>query len=124
MNVHDSQHLEPALADVRDRDLKATQLLADSHYGSTDNVRKAAEDSVELVSPAMTAKGEARGNLTLEQLELDETDRVLRCPAGHIPVSTSLDNRRHRARFDSAGCAVCPLREHCPTWTANRRGEG
>ena len=124
MNVHDSQYLEPALADVSNRDLKPQQLLADSHYGSTDNVHEAAEEAVELVSPAMTAKGEARGDLTLEQFELDETGRVLRCPAGHTPVLTSHGPQRHQARFDPAVCAACPLRERCPTRTADRRGEG
>lgn len=124
MNVHDSQYLKPALDDVADRDVKPRQVLADSHYGSNDNMQQAATDQVELISPAMTAKGATRGDLTLEQFDLSDQGRVLRCPAGHPPQSTSVGTRKLQARFDPQVCAACPLREHCPTRTAAQRGEG
>lgn len=124
MNVHDSQYLKPALSDVMARDLKPQQVLADTHYGSNDNVRHAAREDVQLVSPAMTPKGHVRGDLTLEQFELDDAGRVLRCPAGHTPQSTSLGRRKYQVRFDPAVCATCPLRDRCPTRTAVPRGEG
>lgn len=124
MNVHDSQHLAPALEDVAERDLKPQQVLADSHYGSAENVRDAAAEEVELISPAMTPKGELRGDLTLETFELDGEGLVTRCPAGHAPASTSLGSKKHQARFDAAVCADCSLRDRCPTRTADRRGEG
>lgn len=124
MNVHDSQYLEPAVADVAARDLKPQQILADSHYGSNNNVKNVAADEVELISPAMTPKGGQRGDLTLEQFELNDADCVVRCPAGHAPQTTSRGRHRIQARFDASICAACPLRDRCPTRTAARRGEG
>lgn len=124
MNVHDSQYLEPALADVDERGLKPQRVLADTHYGSEDNVVTAARESVTVISPAMTAKGERRGDLTLEQFDLDEAGRVRRCPAGQTPQSTSLGKHKHQARFDATQCAACSMRDRCPTRTAAKHGQG
>lgn len=124
MNVHDSQYLEPAITDVAARDHKPQQLLADSHYGSNNNVNHAAADGIDLISPAMTPKGEKRGDLTLEQFELNDSGGVMRCPAGHIPLMTSCGRRKLQARFDPTRCATCTMKDRCPTRTSHARGEG
>jgi hypothetical protein len=72
LTMHDQDALEPALDDVDRRGLKPNELLADSHYGSTECLAKGRKRHVEIVSPAMTAKGKRQGKLTLEDFELDD----------------------------------------------------
>jgi hypothetical protein len=117
MIVPDVQCFESALEDVAGRDHPPTQVLADAAYGSHGNIDLAASRDVTLVSPAKAPHGAGRGQLMLEQFELDDDGRVLRCPAGHAPQSTRVGGTRHEARFDPAVCAACPLQDRCPTHT-------
>ena len=48
---HDAAALTPVLADLQKKDLLPEQMLADTHYGSDENVQKAADLGVELVTP-------------------------------------------------------------------------
>lgn len=59
-NVHDGWALAPVLADTRARAIQPKVLLADSHYGSDDNVAKAAGQEIELVAPAMPLRAVRR----------------------------------------------------------------
>ena len=124
MTAHDCNALEPALEDAKSRGHKPQRVLADTHYGSNKNVQQASGDGIELVSPAMTAKGTVRGDLTLEQFDLNQDGSVRRCPAGHAPQSTSINTAKLQVRFDPDLCAKCSMRDRCPTRTAHRRGEG
>ena len=129
MNTHDSKHLDPALDDTAERGLEPQVVLADTHYGSEANQNAAAArgddgPGVVLVSPVMTAKGTKRGDLTLERFKLDEDGRVLRCPAGHIPISTSVSPAKLQARFDPATCDACAMKDACPTRGDRKRGTG
>ncbi len=110
MNVHDGAALEPALADTEARGIKRREVLGDSHYGSEEDVKEAATHGVEVVAPAMPAKGSKQGKLTLEDFALDARGHVTRCPGGQPPLSTSEGEGRIQAVFDEAACAACPLR--------------
>jgi hypothetical protein len=88
--------LPGALDDLAGRALKTKVLLADSHYGSADNMTLAEERSIDLTAPARTAKGGSSGRLTLEDFRLDEVGLVLECPSGVAPVSTSAANAKLR----------------------------
>jgi len=48
---HDAAALEPVLADLQKKDLLPEEMLADTAFGSDDNVQKAAQLGVELVTP-------------------------------------------------------------------------
>lgn len=113
MTVHDGHTLEAAIDDVEQRDIQPQQLLADTHYGSNENMRDMTEREITLISPAMTAKGSLRGQLTLEQFELDDQGLITRCPAGHAPISTGRGEEKLQARFDAATCRSCPLLSQC-----------
>jgi hypothetical protein len=121
MNVHDGSALEPALADVAGRGLGPDVVLADSHYGSDDNLGMASGRGVEVVSPAMPAKGSKQEKLTLERFELDEGGRITRCPQGHAPVMTSGGEEKLQALFDVATCAACPLHRSCCASAVGRK---
>lgn len=121
MTVHDQDALVPAIQDAAKRDVKPEELLADSHYGSNESIAKGKELGVEVVSPSMPAKGKQQGKLTLEDFELDEKGRVLRCPGGQAPVETSVADIRLQVLFNASACAACPHRDRCPMSAAGRK---
>lgn len=123
MTVHDGHRLPGALEDLADRSLTPKVLLADSHYGSAENMALAQEFSLDLTAPARTAKGGSSGRQTLEAFSLDEAGRVLACPNGVAPVSTSASNSKLQARFDLAVCRECPDRTRCPVQANKQRGK-
>jgi hypothetical protein len=121
MNTHDSVALGPALADVQARKIGPESLWADSHYGSTENVHKAAGQEVELVSPAMPPKGSKQEKLTLEHFELDEQGLIVRCPQGHVPVWGSVGMEKLQVSFAQATCGACPRQRDCCAAAGRRR---
>lgn len=123
MTIHDGHRLAPAVKDTRRRAVEPQQLLADSHCGSNELVRKMAEQGVTLISPAMSAKGSKQGQFTLEQFELDNQGLIIHCPAGHQPLTTSLGREKLQARFDAATCQGCRLLAACPVRKSLERGE-
>jgi hypothetical protein len=120
-NVHDGSSLEPALADTEARGIKPTVVLADSHYGSNENLEKAGLQGVEVVSPSMPPKGSQQEKLALEHFELDGDGRVVRCPQGHTPVMTSAGGDKIQVLFDVATCAACPLHQSCCASAVDRK---
>ena len=121
LTMHDQDALAPALDDTDQRGLKPEELLADSHYGSKECLKKGRERDVKIISPAMTAKGKRQGKLTLEDFELDGDGRVLRCPAGQEPVETSVADVRIQVLFDPVVCEGCPHKGNCPAAAVGRR---
>lgn len=121
MTVHDQEALDPALADTDERGIKPQQLLADSHYGSNECLENGRAQGVDIVSPSMPPKGKKQGKLTLEDFELDEDGRVVRCPEGKEPAETHVANIRLQVLFAKSDCAVCPQRNRCPVASVGRR---
>jgi Sec-independent protein translocase protein TatA len=120
MTIHDQHAIGPALNDTEDRTMKPRELLADSHYGSTDALANARKRGVNIVAPAMTAKGKLQGKLTLEDFTLDEEGRVTRCPEGHAPLESNVANIRLQVLFDAEVCNVCPNKSRCMVTASGR----
>ena len=95
---------------------KPEQLLADTAYGSDDNVEHCAAKGVQLVAPV---KGRHEGNedaLTALDFDIDETTHeVQRCPAEHTPCKTGYSEKRDEgyALFERATCEHCPHFQRC-----------
>ena len=123
MTVHDGHRLPDALNDLRARSLTPTVMLADSHYGSSDNMALTHQRDIDLVAPARPAKGACRGQLTLEDFVLDETGLVVLCPNEVKPISTSAATAKLQARFDLSICRQCPYMQQCPVQAAKRDGQ-
>lgn len=121
LTMHDQDALEPALDETDKRGVKPTELLADSHYGSKACLIKGQDRDVRIISPAITAKGKHQGKFTLEDFELDDEGRVLRCPAGQEPVDTSVSTIRLQALFDQAVCQRCPHNNDCQASAVGRK---
>ena len=107
---HDTHALMPALESAQERGLTPAELLADSLYGSDENVQQAKEIGVEVVSPVMgTTKKEG-----LSAFLVSQSGKVLSCPQGHAPVKVKHNGNRYNAAFTSALCIVCPRQGDCP----------
>jgi len=108
----DAQAVLPALEASEKRQLSPTQLLADSLYGSDDNVEKAKERGVEIVSPAMGTQSNA---ISLAEFVFSDIDEITACPAGQKPLR--LKTGKHGGRivhFDKTTCDLCPRQSDCP----------
>jgi len=122
----DANALEPVLEDLQKRDLLPEELLADTSYGSDDNLQKAAVLNVEVISPVsgpttttqdQDQDGEVTATLTIDDFAVDErTGKVEACPAGRVPLQVVYDaaTTPTTIHMSAADCAACPFRAQCP----------
>lgn len=109
--VHDAHALIPAIEKVEERDLKPEQILADSAYGSEENLQKAQEMGVEVIAPAM---GSYQKEVPLSDFTFNSRGEVERCPQNREPVKTKRKKERFQAAFASETCRLCPFAGQCP----------
>lgn len=114
----DANALLPAIEDAAKRELAPTELLADSLYGSDDNLEKAKELGVEVVSPAM---GSAPDGISLADFTFSDTDEMTACPEGQQPQRTKTGKKGGKiVHFDKATCDSCPRQSDCPVKRVKR----
>ena len=111
---HDSNALMPAVEDTQKRDLGPEKILADTLYGGDDNMQKAKDAQVDLISPSF--KGGQKDGISLSHFSFDDNGRVHTCPTGKHPYEVRFKKKtqRYSARFDLKTCATCPHVDHCP----------
>jgi hypothetical protein len=102
--------------DLKQNALLPGEMVADTAYGSDENVQARAAEGVELVSPV---SGKAPGGeaMTIGDFNVDvETETVETCPAGHAPKSSvhDPDTGKTRTEMDAETCAACAKRACCP----------
>lgn len=108
----DSNALIPAIEDATKRELAPEQLLADSAYGGDDNVEKAKELGVEVVSPTMGTQSQA---ISLADFVFSDSDEIAACPEGKKPLRTKSSKHGGKiVHFDKAVCDFCPKQSDCP----------
>lgn len=123
----DAHALLPVLADLQRRDKLPEEMLADTSYGSDENVQAAAELNVEVVSPVSgpkptDANAEASGGEVVERLSIDDfaiderTGKVEACPTGRIPLNVVYDADKGTTTIHMSpeDCGACPFRAQCP----------
>jgi hypothetical protein len=144
--AHESdQHATVPIVDaLQQRGLGPDELLADTGYGSGENLVTCAERGVHLVAPVQDPRvspgsdrwnvpadelsgepsldGEARdpgtdaAKLGLEAFRFNATfNRVASCPEGVEPVRQEVGERHYQATFPGSRCGDCPLADRCPT---------
>ncbi len=106
---HDTDALLPAVDSTVEQGLKPKELLADSLYGSDENVQKAAEKGVEVVAPVMS---EEKKLIPLSKFTFDEKGYVTACPKGQKVLKKSL-KKRYSIGFCSKTCKACEFHEDC-----------
>ena len=110
-HCHDSNALEPALQEVKERDLLPDELGADTLYGSRDNKKKAKEHGVDLIVPV---PGNTPKN-NLVDFEFDrQTHEVKRCPKGHAPTRIKPNKKGTLTGIWSEDvCRTCAIFSSC-----------
>jgi len=108
----DANALIPAIESSKERGLAPEEVLADSLYGSDENVQEAAQLGVEVVAPTMGRKKES--SISLSDFEVDEKATIVFCPQGHKPIRTKKKKTRRTAAFESHHCINCPNQNTCP----------
>lgn len=111
----DAKALIPFIEDTKNRDLGPEEVLADTTYGSDENVEKAAnETNVEVVSPVKGPEPGKGKSVSFTDFTLSDKRKVTACPKGHAPFRTKHKKGRHSAAFDIELCSSCPLVDDCP----------
>lgn len=114
----DANALIPAIEDAAKRGLAPKELLADSLYGSDDNVEEAKEQGVEIVSPAM---GATPDGISLADFTFSDSDEILTCPEGQKPQRTKTGKKGGKiVHFNKATCDKCPRQSDCPVKRVKR----
>jgi len=113
---NDADVVEEVREELKESELLPGEMLADTLYGSDENVQASTEDDMELVSPVSgkTPGGEA---MTIGDFDVDDgTEEVQTCPAGHTPISSEHDPETGKSRTEMPPdvCGDCPDKERCP----------
>jgi hypothetical protein len=108
----DANALIPAIESAHERELAPKEVLADSLYGSDENIETVNEKGVEIISPPMGSEKE--GTLGLSDFHLEKSGKVIGCPQGHAPLHVKKKKTRYCAAFDLAHCNGCPNQAICP----------
>ena len=112
----DADALESVREDLRESELLPAQMLADTSYGSDENVQASAEDGTELISP-VSGKTPDENTMAIGDFEVDDaTEEVKTCPAGHTPMKSEHDPETGKTRTEMPpeACAECPDKARCP----------
>ena len=111
----DTQVIEQVCEALRESDHLPEQMLADTLYGSDDNVQKNAEYG--------SGKTPKPGKKTIWDFKVDEeTETVETCQAGHTPVKSVRNKKIGKARTEMSAehCSSCKLRKDCPVRKVKR----
>ena len=120
----DSAALPEVVSRLEESGRAPEELLADTAYGSDENVQYCAAHGTELISPVKNRHEGNEDALTAVDFDMDhETKTVTRCPAGHRPCSASYSPARNEgyALFDRATCQACPLAKRCLTYAYQKK---
>jgi hypothetical protein len=107
----DANALIPAIESAQEKDLCPTQLLADSLYGSDQNVETAATKGVEVISPPMGS--EKKETIGLSDFHIEKSGKVISCPEG-APIHSKKKKDRYCVGFNPDHCNGCPNQGICP----------
>ncbi len=121
---HDSRAVEPVLDALEKSDATPESMLADTAYGSDDNVQACDDHGVELVSPTSGKKPDDAYAVNSDDFVVDEqTGEVESCPRGEQPLQSSRDSAEGETIVVTAGstCEACSHRNACPV---RRRKDG
>jgi len=124
---HDANALKPMLEQLQEQELLPESMLADTAYGSDENVRLAEAMDIELVSPVAGPKGEEQVEepataesippLSIDDFSIDErTGTVKACPSGKIPLQVLCDVKTGTTTIEMnpEDCKACPFFDACP----------
>ena len=115
----DTTATSEVLDSLEETELLPREMFADTHYCSDENIQAAAERGVELVGPVQCGSliDKDVDHLNVDDFDIDEqTEEVVRCPAGHKPTSSIHDKQTGKTKtvMPSSTCSQCEFRKECP----------
>lgn len=124
----DADRVEPALDALAARDILPETLLADTGFGSVENVAAAARQGVELIAPQPGGAGAGQPAPTLAvrdeefSVQLAPGQPPSTCPCGVTALETKIcddaeDGPIALLHLPTAACAACLRRTWCPACT-------
>lgn len=113
-HVSDEGAVAPSIQETKDRGCKPNELVADTAYGSDDNIGQSARAGTELIAPAKGQPKSKENMLILDDFETDEDGEIVTCPAGETPIQTKVTPKgNYQAKFDPGVCRRCEFRNYC-----------
>jgi hypothetical protein len=111
----DSEAILPAIIETQERGCAPEELLADTAYGSDENVQKAAEEGVEVTAPTQGKPKSKEERLILDDFTVEEeTGEITSCPAGEAPCEIRRGKDEGlKIYFDPTICEECDHRDYC-----------
>jgi hypothetical protein len=108
----DAKALIPAIDSAQQENRGPKQLLADSLYGSDENIEAAELKGVEVVAPPMGKEKES--TIGLSDFHLEKSGKIINCPQGNAPIKIKKKKTRYSAAFYPTDCSSCPNQGICP----------
>lgn len=118
----DSPATMETIRDVQGQGIPLEEMLADTSYGSQDNVDAAAEAGVNLISPASGTRERTDDRISLDDFQFEESGkRMTHCPSGQSPDYQRYrkNDERGTADFTETQCSGCAHRDRCIGRTLN-----
>jgi hypothetical protein len=114
-NCSDTDAPPKAIKETKKRGCAPDDLLADSLYGSDDNVQKAAKEEVNLIAPTMGKPKTKEECLILDDFIVDEdTGEITVCPDGEEPIEIRRGkDDKLTIYFDPTACESCQYSDYC-----------
>jgi len=114
-HIHDSHALLPAIESAAHNALAPKEVLADSLYGSDENVQDAAAQGVHVLSPTLGSS--SNDKLSLDDFVIDAGGIMQSCPAGQMPERVRQNRKKNGyiAIFALDACSACPSQDICPS---------
>jgi hypothetical protein len=121
----DADRVAPTLEALAERAILPETLLADTSFGSVENVAACARQGVELIAPQPGTGGTADAAATLAVRDADFTVHLVpsqppsTCPGGGAALRTVVRDDPEEGPvallvMPAASCAACPRRGWCP----------
>lgn len=109
-SASDMASLPEVVETLKKQEVLPQKMLADQGYGSDGNSMKCAENGVDLLAPAPP---KVEGKVGLDECEFDETQKLVKCPAGNKPLKKEFIHGKGRAVFHKNVCEKCPMKDQC-----------
>jgi len=124
----DADRVEPTVEALAAREMTPDRLLADTSFGSVENVAACARQGVELIAPQPGTAGDTESPPTLcvrdEEftVQLTPAQPPSTCPCGVAALQTVLRDDPEEGpvalvQMPASACAACPRRGWCPALT-------
>lgn len=110
-HAHDANAVKPALEDVSERGNRPQELVADTLYGSQDNLESARAGGTYLITPVYGRSSSE----DFQGFEFNADYDIVNCPEGQAPHAIRVNKRKgsKTALWTKDVCAQCPLQSQC-----------